>query len=589
MNLKSRLTRKISLTWVKTVGIFACAAMLSACALTKHPAPGLAKIEKVQAPKLEPGEKAHVFYFLQAELNRQKGDVDQALVYMNKAIEADPESMFLKMELAKLLVYKNDIPEALTLIRKGLEDHPENIDFLTVLAQIKLMQNNEAEVPIIFEKILSINPKDQAVYFLLGGLYSKMNQTPKAIDTFKRLTVQFPESFSGHYYLGKLHMVEENYSEAKKELNEAYRLNSDLVEALYGLIQIYEIQKNNKPLPGLYAQILDKDPEDARASLALALIYHTTKKEKKALGILAKLGERSTNESDILRYVVRYYIKKTLYPESIYLLENMLKTAASKGDIYYFLGLCQEESKNTQAAVEAFEHVPFESKYFEKSVLITAFHYMDMKKNDKAIALLEQALVDRPENIEFILYLGSFYEEEEMYQKALDMYLKGLSIDQNSTKLYFRLGVVYDKKGDRISCIEEMKKVLKIDPDDANALNYLGYTYADLGMNLEEAEELITKALSFKPDDGYITDSLGWVYYQKGNYEKAVATLEKAVGMIPDDPILLEHLGDAFFKTSDTEKALEFYQRSLKNKKKGHDALKLKIDRLMNKQTSLNP
>jgi tetratricopeptide (TPR) repeat protein len=234
-----------------------------------------------------------------------------------------------------------------------------------------------------------------------------------------------------------------------------------------------------------------------------------------------------------------------------------------------------------------FEQVPKESTFYEKSVLIRAFHHMDRSEHQKAIAILEKAHALIPENTEIILYLGSFYEETEMYQKAVDMYILGLSISKDSAKLYFRLGVAYDKKGDRIACIKEMKNVIRIDPEDANALNYLGYTYADLGMNLEEAEELIMRALKLKPDDGYITDSLGWVYYKKGDYEKALITLEKAVTLIPDDPILLEHLGDALIKTQNSEKALEYYKRSLKLKKKDTKDLEIKIEGLTNKHAIL--
>lgn len=571
------------------LSFFTCALLFSSCASVRNPVQGLTDNGKDHAILPQPREKAQVFYFLQSELCKKNGEIDKALDYLNKAIAEDPGSMFLKMELARLLVYKNEIPKAISIIEGGLEKQPENTDLLSILAQIKLLQNKEDEVPAIFEKILSIKPDNQAAYFLLGGLYSKMNMTEKAIDTFERLIDHFPESFSGHYYLGKLYVVVGNYDMAEKELTESYKLNSDLVEALYGLIQVYEIQKKSAPLPGLYRQILDRDPDDIRASLALALLYHSDKKDKQAMAILNNLGTRSKDDPDVLRHVVRHYIKKTLYPDAIYLIEGILKTAPIKDDFNYFLGLCYEESKNNLAAIHAFEKVPPESKYYEKAVLIIAFHYVDMNENAKAIALLEKALKVVPKNIEFMLYLGSFYEEEEMYQKAIDMYLLGLSYDKNSTKLYFRLGVVYDKKGDRISCIKEMKKVISLDPEDANALNYLGYTYADLGMNLEEAEDLISRALQFKPDDGYITDSLGWLYYKKGNYEKAVATLEKAVDLIPNDPILLEHLGDAFNKTSEPKKALEFYQRSLKHKKKDVQQLQNKIDNLINKKTSLNP
>ncbi|MGD2271240.1 MAG: tetratricopeptide repeat protein, partial [Desulfobacterales bacterium] len=106
--------------------------------------------------------------------------------------------------------------------------------------------------------------------------------------------------------------------------------------------------------------------------------------------------------------------------------------------------------------------------------------------------------------------------------------------------------------------------------------------YADLGRNLDEAERLIKEALKYKPNDGYITDSLGWVYYKKGRYAEALILLKKAVELVPDDPIMLEHLGDAYLKTNDVKNALEYYQRSLKNKTKDTEELEKKIKSLIN-------
>lgn len=567
------------------------AIMLQGCAFAKNHGTEAAKNSKGKQPSdivvVKSTGKPNMVYFLLSESSKRKGDIDKAMIYLKKANEADPSSLFLKKELARLHVHKNEIPEAMVIIDAGLKESPDSIEFLGVLAQIKLIQNKDSEVPAIFEKILAINPEDQAVYFLLGGLYSKMNNTAKAIETFTRLTDKFPDSFSGHYYLGRLYTMEEKYDQAETEFMDAYRLNSDLVEALYGLVQIYETQNAQEKLKDIFETILDRDPEDIRSCLALALMYHKAGSNSKALTMLERLGKREEDTQEILKTVVKHYIKKTQYHDALFLLKGMLSKAPVKGDYHYFMGVCYDEIKDNHNAMIQFEQVPKESTFYEKSVLIRAFHHMDRSEPQKAIAILEKAHAVIPGNTEIILYLGSFYEETDLFQKAVDMYILGLSIDKESTKLYFRLGVAYDKKGDRLACIKEMKNVIRIDPEDANALNYLGYTYADLGMNLEEAEELIMRALKLKPDDGYITDSLGWVYYKKGDYEKALITLEKAVTLIPDDPILLEHLGDAFIKTQNSEKALEYYKRSLKLKKKDTKGLEIKIEGLTNKQAIL--
>lgn len=140
---------------------------------------------------------------------------------------------------------------------------------------------------------------------------------------------------------------------------------------------------------------------------------------------------------------------------------------------------------------------------------------------------------------------------------------EGLKISPDDTELLFRSGVILDKKGDKEGSMSAMKRVIKLDPKHASALNYLGYTYAELGINLDEAEELIKRSLGAKPDDGYITDSLGWVYYKKGQYDKAVEVLERAVIMSSGDPVILEHLGDAYKAKKMYSKAIEAYKKAL--------------------------
>ena len=173
--------------------------------------------------------------------------------------------------------------------------------------------------------------------------------------------------------------------------------------------------------------------------------------------------------------------------------------------------------------------------------------------------------------------MGTFYEESEQFDKAEKLIKQAIELDSDNPRYYFRLGVVYDKANKKEDSMAMMRKVIELDPKHANALNYLGYTYADLGTNLDEAEKLIKEALKYKPNDGYITDSLGWVYYKKGEFQKALQYLQKAVQIVPDDPIMLEHLGDAYLKLNDKRNALKYYKKSLKQKDKDKESLEKKI------------
>ena len=130
-----------------------------------------------------------------------------------------------------------------------------------------------------------------------------------------------------------------------------------------------------------------------------------------------------------------------------------------------------------------------------------------------------------------------------------------------------------------------MKKAIELNPKNAAALNYLGYTWAEMGVQLDEAEELVQRALKIQPNDGFYIDSLGWVYFQKGDYPKAVEQLERAVEITVDDPTIIEHLADAYEKAGKGDRALTRYRDALKLSKENDQLKRIreKIQRLERK------
>ncbi|HQN18438.1 MAG TPA: tetratricopeptide repeat protein, partial [Syntrophobacteraceae bacterium] len=161
------------------------------------------------------------------------------------------------------------------------------------------------------------------------------------------------------------------------------------------------------------------------------------------------------------------------------------------------------------------------------------------------------------------LYLGVLYEDEKKYDEAMRIYDKGLGEAPRDADLLFRKGALLDKMGNKDEAIKVMRTILEIEPKNANALNYIGYTYAELGINLMEAKQLIKTALEIEPEDGYIMDSMAWVYYRMGQYKKALDVILEAVKRVPGDPVIQEHLGDIYLSLGKKSKAAEAYQKAL--------------------------
>jgi Flp pilus assembly protein TadD len=157
-----------------------------------------------------------------------------------------------------------------------------------------------------------------------------------------------------------------------------------------------------------------------------------------------------------------------------------------------------------------------------------------------------------------------------------------VSLDPKNDEAHYQLGALYDENKNKEKSVANMKKAIELNPKNAAALNYLGYTWAEMGVQLDDAEDLIQRALKIQPDDGFYIDSLGWVYYQKGDYPKAVEYLERAVEITVDDPTIIEHLGDAYEKAGRSDRALLRYREALKVTKEPdqNKRLREKIQRL---------
>jgi tetratricopeptide (TPR) repeat protein len=406
-------------------------------------------------------------------------------------------------------------------------------------------------------------------------------QWDEAFEVFERLTTRFPGAYAGFFFMGKIYQERGHDEKAEQAFLQSLAIEPKLEEARFELIEIYQRRPDNVAMRSkveqLYQTILDEEPKNVRATFGLALYYHRIGQDNQARKRLQNVADE-TPENDLVRLIYRFYLETGQNQEAVFLLEEILRVRSDFSSLHYLLGSAYNELEDGPRAMIHFKAVRPDSRFYRDAVIQQAFRYSEDEQPDDAIALLENALSHIPDHPDFLIYLAQLYEEKEAFEDAVALLKRAIEVAPENERAYFRLGVVYDKMKLKDDSVAAMKQVLVLQPDHANALNYLGYTYADLGINLGEAEKLVQKALTLKPDDGYITDSLGWVYYQQGRYQEALALLIRAAELVEDDPIILEHVGDAYHKLGENDKALEYYRKSLSIREKDKDAVIEKIE-----------
>jgi tetratricopeptide (TPR) repeat protein len=237
---------------------------------------------------------------------------------------------------------------------------------------------------------------------------------------------------------------------------------------------------------------------------------------------------------------------------ALYLSPSHPMALLSLADLY-------ETLKRPALAIKVYERIPPSSPLRRNSEIQLASNLDALDRTEEAKTRLQRLIAAHPDDSEAIIALGNIMRGRKEFAECADVYGKAIAAVPAPTKsnwvvFYFR-GICYERSKQWPKAELDLKKALELFPDQPLVLNYLGYSWVDQGINLDDGMKMIRRAVEQRPDDGYIVDSLGWAYYRIGNYEEAVKNLERAVELKPEDPTINDHLGDAYWKVGRTLEA----------------------------------
>jgi len=240
-----------------------------------------------------------------------------------------------------------------------------------------------------------------------------------------------------------------------------------------------------------------------------------------------------------------------------------LQRTPNSSKVHYYLGVIYEENGEFDKADAQFQKITPDSNYYKDAVLRRALHFYRQSQLNAAIAVLQSGILHAPKVDEFYPLLAIIYEEVDNLPAARSTLQKGVKALPDNASILYTLAVLTDRMKDTSKAVKLMQKVLILEPNNVSAMNYIGYIWTEEGKHLDEAEVLLLHAAELQPGDGFILDSLGWLYFKKNEYGKAQTLLEQAVRRIPNEAVVHRHLAMLYVAMERNQEAIEQYRQAI--------------------------
>ncbi len=521
------------------------------------------------------------YYFLLGSKAEYEQNPDEALQMYTKAVSCDPTADYINEKIPILLIRLGKIEEAKIWLKAFIAKHPDNNTQRILLADINIHNDHIPEAIRLYREARVHDPNNETLMLRLGLLYSQQKDYKRSIEIFTTLLEKNKKSYFANLYLARVFKKTNKYAEAAKRYESALELNwsKELV------LEIADFQarfkKYNKALL-LYHSLLVHNKHDEQAILGIIQTYLSMGHKAKAFAELKRLRKLTKNPDKIGIIESRIYINSGMPDKAEKILTRLLRRKKSPL-AEYLLAIAYFDQKKMTKSLQFLKKISPQSDQYEDSLFLQLRIYRQTKKINKAFALLKKIIADKDTRKPiYYMLLASLYQEQSDLQQSEDVLSKAIILYPDNDQLLFDLSILLENKGKHDLAMKTMEKVLKLKPNHPEALNFIGYSWADANKNLDQALTYIKRALKQKPDNGFIRDSLGWVYFRLKDYKLAVLELQKATTQQPEDPHILDHLGDAYAATGQKDKAFNAYSKALKlaTEKRDKEIIQKKIEAL---------
>lgn len=540
--------------------------------LTLGAVPGTAGAETKPAEKAETFDPASVNSFSGAFLAARTADVDQdydtAITLYTKALDFDPANSEIRQRLmiAQLL---NGNFDAGAKIAESLKNDSSVERVTTIVRALDAMRKKEFTSAEKLLKYTGPNDLDKMVNTLLiAWANAGAGKSKEALAMIDGMQGPGWYAIFKNYHAGAMALVAGNVEVARS------RLNAAITDREGGATASDTYMRAVMALARLEAKAGNK--QKALDAISVGDDFANNYAPLKALRESIEKGEKpeqqvttATEGASAVLFSIAGALNREGAEEIVTLYLQIAHELDSKSaDTLILLGGLAENLKQPERAIEFYSKVPATSPMHRISELQLGLTLAQTGKVDEAREHLKSLLASDPKDIRSYLAYGSVLSDAKDYKAMADNYDKAVETlgpvaKRGDWAVYFQRGIAYERLKEWDQAEPNFKKALELNPEQPQVLNYLGYSWVDKNLNLDDAMDMIRRAVELRPNDGYIVDSLGWAHYRLGQFDEAVVELERAIELRAGDPTINDHLGDVYWRVGRKVEAVYQWNRAL--------------------------
>jgi len=499
----------------------------------------------------------------------------QAVAQYEKVAELAPHDKDAWLMLGRLYKLLQNSPAAERAFKKALELDDANEDALTGLAMVYSDLGDTASASQVLKRVAEKNPSTRTL-LALASAYEQLRQYREAAETYRRALELTPDNLDLKRAWAQSLFAAEDYDKAQAAFEELLGAESNDLLALLRLSQIHR-QKQDFAKAEEYARRASRlDPSNLEVQYNEVSLLEAQGKLPEAIArlkeILATIERRPSSFGDRTNRVILLERLGLLYRMAEQTAEAVAafreipqvdpdSAARASAQIIDTLRAAKDFAAAEKEARAALQKFPNDRLIKSLAATVNA----DLGRFREAESLLKSSF-DGKNDRDVWVSLAQVYEKQKNFTemaRALDEAGKLSSSAEEKEVVHFMRGAMYERQKKYDLAEKEFRKVLEMNPRSASALNYLGYMLADRNVRLEEALDLIRKAVAMEPNNSAFLDSLGWVYYRMNRLEEAAEWLRKSLARSSRDPTVHEHMGDVYYGMSQLKEAVQHWERSL--------------------------